>query len=98
MNGLRDKIVSMNNLRDKIAEILRYEHSHTLSILNPAMAGIQVYYPIADAILDIEIEQKCDNCLNGFTFDTLGSGICDVCCPKCNGTDKVKVKLREMLK
>lgn len=32
---------------------------------------------------DIE-EKKCD-CINGYIFDTSGSGKCDIVCPKCVG-------------
>jgi len=32
---------------------------------------------------------KCKECVDGFVFDEGGSGICNVPCPKCNGTGSI---------
>ena len=32
---------------------------------------------------------KCKECVDGFVFDNGGSGICNVPCPKCNGTGSI---------
>jgi len=51
-------------------------------------------YPLADAILDIEVERECPEC-KGY-----GNYGCDpdyLNCKKCQGIGTIKIKLRDLL-